>query len=238
MTTLTEPIDTDEADAPAVEDAQPPRSLARPWFGRLVGLAGAVAAGLIVAFVLGPKLLGAATPHLYAGTVLQQSAPAPSLEALELADGSAVELTAYKGDVVLVFFGYAGCPDVCPTTLSIASQAIDRLEADAAGRVRLIMVSVDPERDDPQTVHDYASFFHPAFLGAGGSADEVLSAATRYGIFYDAGDPADPNDPDEYFVDHTATLMAVDPGGTLRVVWAPDVTIEELRGDLAELLAS
>lgn len=229
--TLQEPSETE-----AKAHSAPPA--VRPWWKRGVAVLGAILAGLLVVFVVGPRVLGAATPHLYAGTVLQQSTPAPPLDDLQLGDGSPVDLSAFSGDVVMVFFGYTSCPDVCPTTLSVAAQAVDELEGTDAERVRLIMVSVDAERDDPALVQEYAQFFHPAFLGAGGEADDLLNAATRYGIFYDIGDAEDPARPDEYFVDHTSTLMAIDPGGALRVVWAPDATADEIRGDLTALLQS
>ncbi len=216
-----------------------PSTASRPPFWKLaVAVVAAVVAGLVVVLIVGPRLLGAATPHFYAGTVLQQSAPAPALDDLQMGDGTPVDLAGFEGSVVLLYFGYTSCPDVCPTTLSIASQAMADLDDEQVERVRLIMVSVDAERDDPALVQEYAEFFHPTFLGAGGSAEALLNAATRYGIFYDLASPDDPAKPHEYFVDHTSTLMAIDTSGALRVVWAPDATADEISGDLKELLKS
>ncbi len=129
---------------------------------RMAAVVAAVVAGLAVVVLVVPRLWSAATPHLYAGTVLQQSTPAPSLDDLVFGDGSTVDLTAFDDEVVMLFFGYTSCPDVCPTTLSVASQAMAKLADDEAERVRLIMVSVDPERDDPADVQNYAGFFHPS----------------------------------------------------------------------------
>lgn len=221
-----------------IADQIPPRS-PRPsgqvW-KRALALAATIAAGLVVVFIIGPRVLGAATPHFYAGTVLQQSTAAPSLDELQFGDGSPVDLAAFEGDVVMLYFGYTGCPDVCPTTLSVASQAVDELSASEAEHVRLIMVSVDPERDDAPLVQEYAQFFHESFLGASGETADILEAATQYGIFYAINEPDDPTEPHDYFVDHTSTLMAIDTGGALRVVWAPDAVSGEISGDLQELL--
>lgn len=223
--------------SPAGSPRHEPRRRRRRLGGtELAGILVAVAAGLLVVLLIGPRLIGAATPHFYAGTVLQQSAAAPSLDALEFGGGGSVDLRAYEGEVVMVYFGYTGCPDVCPTTLLDASNAIAELAQGEADRVRLIMVSVDPGRDDPATVDNYARSFHPSFMGATGTASDVLDAATRYGIFYEIGEPYDPSSSDNYFVDHTSTLMAIDTTGALRVVWSPTVTPDEISGDLRELL--
>lgn len=214
---------------------RPPRPDGHLW-KRALALVATIVAGLAVVFIVGPRVIGAATPHFYAGTVLQQSTLAPSLDELQFGDGSPVDLTAFEGDVVMLYFGYTACPDVCPTTLSVASQAMSQLSASEAEHVRLIMVSVDPERDDAALVQEYAQFFHESFLGASGETDDILEAATQYGIFYAINEPDDPTKPDDYFVDHTSTLMAVDTGGALRVVWAPDALSSEISGDLQELL--
>ena len=152
--------------------------------GRVLGIVAAIVAGLLVVLVVGPRVLGAATPHFYAGTVLQQTTAAPSLDSLTFADGSPVDLTAFEGEVVMLYFGYTSCPDVCPTTLIDARNAVNQLDEAEAERVRLLMVSVDPERDTPAVVQNYAESFHPSFLGASGTSADVLNAATRYGIFY------------------------------------------------------
>lgn len=234
--TITQSRRTEDVE-PAAVDVRRSRPLEprRRWV-RAAAVLGAIAAGLLVALVVGPRLIGAATPHLYAGTVLQQSTPAPALDDLRMGDGNPVDLGAFDDQVVMLYFGYTACPDVCPTTLSVASQAMDDLSASEAASVNLIMISVDPERDDPSDVQNYAGFFHESFLGAGGDEAAVREAATQYGIFYDIGESEDPDRPDEYFVDHTSTLMAIDTGGALRVVWAPGATSSEISGDLRELL--
>lgn len=223
-------------------EAPGPSTTTSAAFGSSTGRRGlvlrvaAVAVVAVLAVLVAMRLWGAASPHLYAGTVLQDSAPAPSLDELDFADGSPVDLTAFEGDVVILYFGYTSCPDVCPTTMADAAQAVRQLDADDAERVRLIMISVDPERDPADIVQNYAEHFDASFLGASGSAQSLAEAATQYGIFFQVHEPEDPARPDEYLVDHTSTLLAIDPGGALRVVWSPTVTPPEIAADLEALL--
>lgn len=198
---------------------------------RLVAVLVTVIAGIAVVFV-GRSLLGAVTPHLYSGTVLQ-SRPAPTMDALRFATGEAVELDAFRGKVVVVFFGYTNCPDVCPTTLADASQALRALTAAERQRVQFLMVSVDPDRDQPEDLRDYVEAFDPTFAGVTGELPDIQRVATQYGIHFKHGEESAPG---SYFVDHTATLMGIDTDGALRVVWSPTVTQAELADDLRHLL--
>ena len=210
-----------------------PRPSAPPSrYRRLAQIAVAGLAVALLAFLIGRFATGAVTPHLYSGTILQASEPAPSMDGLTYADGSAVDLAALRGDLVLVYFGYTNCPDICPTTLSTAAGAIDRL-GDDGDRVQLLMVSVDPARDDLASLQEYVEFFHPRFRGAGGSADVIDAVSTRYGIFTAIGEGTVETG---YLVDHTATLAGIDRDGTLRIVWPPTVTVSDLTDDLEELL--
>ena len=195
-----------------------------------VGLVIAVGLGLAVATVL----VNAYRPHFYAGTVLQGDDPAPGLDELSYADGTAVDLGAYRDEVVLVFFGYTNCPDVCPLTLSDAARAIELMDDDDAERTNLLMVSVDPERDDLETLQAYVEFFDPGFRGVGGPTGAIDRAATTYGVFYQLGEPdADGG----YLVDHTGALMGIGPDGALRVLWSQEVGPEALAADIHELLS-
>jgi protein SCO1/2 len=182
---------------------------------------------LLLGFV-GFRLL---QPHPYAGTVMQAPTEAPSLDELVGLDGEPVDLGAFRGDVVVLFFGYTSCPDVCPTTLTMVRRARELL-GDDGERVHVMMVSVDPERDDVTRLRDYVQAFDPSFLGATGERDAIERAAATYGVFFARGDALG----DGYAVDHTAALMAIDTDGHLRVVWPPDVPPDALASDLRELL--
>jgi protein SCO1/2 len=153
------------------------------------------------------------------------------MDGLVLDDGSPVHLDAFRGEVVLVYFGYLSCPDVCPTTLATAADAIDSVGA--ADDVTLLMVSVDPARDSLDEIGDYVRHFHPSFAGVGGPEPAVADAATLYGIFYELGDPDDNGD---YDVAHTAGLLGIDRDGNLAVRWGPDVGTDALAADLREML--
>lgn len=117
-----------------------------------------------------------------------------------------------RGKVLLLFFGYTHCPDVCPTNLGTAAQAVKQLSAAERARVRLILVSVDPERDDLKKLAEYAAFFHPEMLGITGSPAEIAAVAKLYG----AGYIRQPTRPDgSYAVDHTAHTYVIAPDGKL-----------------------
>ncbi len=210
--------------APLTDLAAPePRRRRYRQLGLLLG-------AVIIGVVLALTLLRTVRPHLYAGTVLQGDTPAPSMNGLMLSGGVPVDLAAFDDEFVMVYFGYANCPDVCPTTLSTAARAVESLSQDQKDRTRLLMVSVDPERDSLEYLETYTSFFHPSFLGATGAVDDVDTVTSQYGVFYQLGEG------DDYTVDHTASLMGIDPDGVLRIVWSAEVTSEQLAADIAELL--
>ncbi|MBI4741688.1 MAG: SCO family protein, partial [Betaproteobacteria bacterium] len=96
----------------------------------------------------------------------------------------AVALQSYRGKVVLMYFGYTFCPDVCPTSLSLMAQAISGLEAGERERVQGIFISVDPGRDTPARLKEYAPFFHPSIVGISGSAEQLAAVARQYGASY------------------------------------------------------
>ena len=214
---------------PTLEPSSPADRRARPGLLRIAAAGVAIAA---VAYLIGRLAVSTVAPHLYAGTVLQASEPAPAMDELQYSDGSQVDLTAMEGDLVLVYFGYTNCPDICPTTLSTAAAAIERMGEDGS-RVQLLMISVDPARDDPQSLQEYVEFFHPRFRGVGGTPDAIARTSSRYGIFTQIGDGTVETG---YLVDHTATLAGIAPDGTLRIVWPPTVTISDLTNDMEELL--
>lgn len=171
-------------------------------------------------------------PHTFSGTVLQSPTAAPPLTGLTVHTGEPADLSEFRGEVVLLYFGYTNCPDICPATLSNAARAIDAM-GPAGEDVELLMVTVDPARDDPRTLGDYVGHFHPRFLGVHGSEEELRTAASQYGVVFRK---AEGSEATGYLVDHTVSLMAIDPEGFLRVVYPVDVPPAELAADLEELL--
>lgn len=149
---------------------------------------------------------------------------------LRSADGP-MDTRALRGKVLLIYFGYTHCPDVCPASLAAAAQALNTLSAEERTKVRLIMVSVDPERDTPERLKEYAAYFHPEMIGVTGTPEEIAATARSFGAGY-IRQPARPDG--SYAVDHTTRTYAMAPDGKLAAsleLNAPaDKYLETVRG--------
>ncbi len=186
---------------------------------------------LLVAGVL--LILAGCRPatHDYNGTYVDPPAE-PKPFQLESAAGP-VTLDDLKGDWAVLFFGYTHCPDICPATMSVMRHAMNRLDEDQQDRVRVMMVSVDPERDTPDRLASYTSAFNPDFMGVTGSLEQIAEITSDYGIYYKRlEDVADGS----YDVDHTAALLLLDPDGRMRLVWSFGTSSEEIADDLRHIL--
>lgn len=205
-------------------DSKPPtRSRLPVWFPPLLGIL--IVLALFAWFVL-PRL----RPYQFNGTPIQSVMPATDFT-LTSADGP-VSLSDYRGKVVVLYFGYTFCPDVCPTTLSDVNRALAQL-GDKAEDVQLIMVSVDPARDTPEKLTEYVEFFNPTFVGVTGTDDEVRSVATLYGIWYEAHEEEGASG---YLVDHTATLNVIDEEGHLKLLIGYGTGADAIAADLDYML--
>lgn len=124
-----------------------------------------------------------------------------------------ISLADYRGKLVLLYFGYTYCPDVCPTSLAATAEGLNRLTPEELAKVAMIFISVDPQRDTPARLKEYAEFFHPRIVGATDTAEKLAGIAKRYGVIYarqkveTAGDA--------YVVDHSADTLIVDQSGHL-----------------------
>lgn len=183
---------------------------------------------LVVLFVFGPF-----RPHVFSGAVLQASTPAPEMDGLLYDNGEPVDIDALEGEVVLVYFGYTHCPDLCPTMLSTVDRALDGLGEDAE-HVETLMVTVDPERDTPEYLAEYVNHFNEGFRGVWGTEDDVRSVATKYGVHFEYDEPGADG---SYLIGHTASLLAIDPEGVLRIIYPVGTEADALQTDLKELLA-
>jgi protein SCO1/2 len=169
-------------------------------------------------------------PHVFHGVVMQSLAEAPAID-LQSTTGETIGLNAFSGKLVVVYFGYTHCPDVCPTTLSTLDKALDEM-GNGADDVQVVMVTVDPERDSVELLTEYLGFFDESFIGLTGALDDIERVATTYGVFFAANE----GDVESgYTVDHTAHLMVIDREGALRMVFPPDLEAEEIAADLAYL---
>jgi protein SCO1 len=124
-----------------------------------------------------------------------------------------VSLKDYRGKLVLVYFGYTFCPDICPTSLAATAEGLKKLKPEELARVAMIFVSVDPKRDTPERLKEYVEFFHPAIVGVTGTPETIAEIAKRYGVFY-AEQKLDTAG-SSYVVDHSADTFIVAPDGQL-----------------------
>lgn len=124
-----------------------------------------------------------------------------------------VSLKDYRGKLVLVYFGYTFCPDVCPTSLAATAEGLKLLTPEELGKVAMIFVSVDPKRDTPERLKEYAEFFHPAIVGATGTPEVIAEIAKRYGVFYAEQKVATAGG--GYVVDHSSDTFVIAPDGQL-----------------------
>ena len=172
-------------------------------------------------------------------TALQRAeTPAGGDFTLASADGP-VALANYRGKVVIIYFGYTFCPDVCPTSLSTIAQALSMLTPTELKRVASFMISVDPERDTMAVLKIYAPFFHPSIVGISGTADEVAQVARQYGARYMKQKP---DSDGRYAVDHSSYTYVIGPGGKLAAslpyASPPQQLVEAIRAQLGAAQAN
>lgn len=173
-----------------------------------------------------------AKPASFRGTAYGEPYPAaPSFE-LTRANGDLFRLGDQRGRIVLLFFGYTTCPDVCPTTLAELKQVLDGL-GDAASSVQVVFISVDPERDTPEKMQKYAEHFNPGFIGLTGSMEDLQKIWDGYGV-YRAVTQTD--SALGYIVDHTARITLVDADGNLRLSYGFQTPVEDIAHDIKILL--
>jgi protein SCO1/2 len=176
----------------------------------------AFAAGLLLARVLAPAKV--APPPTERATVFSSPRAVPPLDLVDQ-DGNALGPEFFKGHWTLVFFGFTQCPDVCPTTLATLAQTVRQLaDLPAAQQPRVLLVSVDPERDTPDILAPYVRFFDPSFLGARGSLEATAAAAAAFNLPY-----AKVTLPEGgYTLDHGSGIFIVGPsGGTVAYLSSP-----------------
>jgi len=199
-----------------------------PFFTKLL-----LASSLVLALSACDKLgLGAADKPAFMGVDLSGAEYARNLN-LSDQDGRARSLAEFKGKVVVVFFGYTQCPDVCPTTLAELAEVKRSLGADGE-RVQGIFVTVDPERDTAPLLKAYLNSFDPSFVALRGSEEQTKAVAKEFKIFY-AKVPG--KTPDSYTMDHTAASFIYDTQGRVRVFSRYGSGAQALAQDIKILLA-
>lgn len=160
---------------------------------------------------------------------------APWGRGFELTDhnGKTRRLADFRGKVVMLFFGYTGCPDMCPTTLVLLAGTMKEMGRDAE-KVQGLFVTVDPKRDTPQLLAQYVPAFYPTFLGLYADPATTERTVAEFKGYFHANAP---NDRGSYTVDHSAQVYVFDPAGRIRLfIQPPEATPESIAHDVRLLL--
>jgi protein SCO1 len=192
------------SDEPTIGKITPARPITRRRAGR-------------VAACLGLALLtGCGDGAKWHAIDVSGSLPPLSFTMTRTEDGKPVTAADYRGKIILLYFGYTNCPDVCPTTLSNIHEILTRLGPDARD-VRMLFVTVDPERDTAPVLAAYVKNFGAQMVGLRGTPDELASLARRYRVVYSVT-PATEDHP--YEVTHSSAIYVFDSSGTARLIVA------------------
>lgn len=187
-----------------------------------IGLAAVLAAGIF----LGLRTQAPSEPK-YA-LVLPAPNPVPAFSLVDQR-GNPADQTVFEGQWDLVFFGFTHCPDICPTTLQVLSTAKTALEERGQSPLpRIVLVSVDPERDTPEIMGQYVDYFGDDNLGITGSLEEVRKLTSGLGIYFEKQSA----DGDDYVVDHSAAVLVIDPDGGFHALFSGPHVVENYVYDL------
>jgi protein SCO1 len=203
----------------------------RPIFETPAALRALLALALAVPFLIGCR----SEPQWHAADITG-SFPALDFTLTRADDGKRVTASDFKGKVVLLDFGYTFCPDVCPLTLSNLSLALKEL-GDKAKDVRVLFVTVDPNRDTLAVLKDYAAAFGPHVIGLRGDADQLAALAKRYRVAYSVT-PATDDTP--YTVNHSSAIYVFDEMAQVRLLVSSMATanpdIDGTAADISQLV--
>lgn len=189
--------------------------------GALIGLALALGAGWYA--------LNSA--YTYHGVVIDPPAPAFDITLTDQ-HGQPYRLSEQQGKLVLIFFGYTHCPDVCPVTLSEYRQ-IKRMLGEQAKNVQFVYITVDPQRDTPERIGQYLQNFDPEFVGLSGSAEALAAVWKAYGVYQQ---PKESNSAGGYLVDHSSRTYLIDAQGHWRMNYNYGTDSENIAKDLLHLI--
>ena len=147
--------------------------------------------------------------------------------------GKPRKLSDFQGKVVVIFFGFTQCPDVCPTVLTKMRDAMSLLGKDA-DKVQVVFMTIDPERDTQALLAQYVPAFHPSFLGVFGDANATAAVTKDFKIFYQKNPGTTPG---SYTMDHSSGSYVIDTKAKLRLYLKHDDTAAQIAQDLKRLLA-
>jgi protein SCO1/2 len=173
-----------------------------------------------------------AKPASFRGTSYGEPYPKAAEIELTKSNGETFRLSDQKGKIVLLFFGYTACPDVCPTTLAELKQVMDKL-GDKTRLIQVVFVSVDPERDTPDKIQEYVEHFNRQFVGLSGSSTDLQVIWDNYGVFREV---VESESAFGYIINHTARTYLIDMDGNLRLSYGFQTPVEDIVSDLEILL--
>lgn len=194
----------------------------------LVAGSAALAGLLTASYVLQPR-----TQELTAGTLLQQPRALPAFSLTD-ARGASFGNAELAGQWSIVFVGFTHCPDICPNTLGLLKSVTAQLEQQQRS-LRVVLLSVDPQRDTPEVLGRYVEYFNPAFVGVTGPEDQLTVLGQAMGfVFARAPGPT----AETYTVDHSSALILINPQGQVAGYFTPPLKIDALVSDLSGLIPS
>jgi len=141
--------------------------------------------------------------------------------------GKRVSDKDFRGRYMLIYFGYSFCPDVCPTTLAVMAQALEKL-GDRSQRIAPILITIDPERDTPKVLEDYVKAFGPSFVGLTGSVAEIKAVEKKYRVYA----VKKPLEGGNYGMDHSSVIYLMGPDGKLVSFYDEAISPDDLAKDL------
>jgi protein SCO1/2 len=176
---------------------------------------------------------GCSPAYEFKGSAMEPPLAIPDFE-LTASDGRPLRLSQIEEEIVLVYFGYTFCPDVCPLTLADARTALNELPPAERGRVRLLFISADPERDTPETLSRYLSAFDADFTGMTGDIEAIQAVMQPFGAYAEKAEVA--NSAAGYLVNHTARLYLLNAQREVVVTYPFGFETEALSSDVGHLL--
>ena len=159
------------------------------------------------------------------------------LENIELVGQNSEAITTddFKNQWTFVYVGYTFCPDACPLTLSTMNQTHALLTESEEQSPQMMLVSVDPERDTPERLAEYVAYFNPEFKGATGSPENLQNFANQTRAIYSLPDDRSSG---EYLVDHSSSIVLINPDAAVHAIFTPPQTAEKLAKDFAEIITA
>ena len=144
-----------------------------------------------------------------------------------------VSLSDFEGKVVVMYFGFLSCPEVCPNSMTVIRSALKRLQGDNLENTQALLVSIDPKRDTPEKLAKYAEYFHPNLKGITGTKDKIDTVTNQYGAYYDFTEIESANQ--DYGVEHSSRYYVIDQHGKLVTAMRHSTTPNELYAQIVEV---